>query len=44
MPLLAQLHETSGQEIKQGYGGLIFMGVFFLVLIFIGIWWLKRQS
>jgi hypothetical protein len=29
-------------ELKSGYGGLIFMGVFFLVLIVAGIWWLKR--
>jgi hypothetical protein len=29
-------------EVKSGYGGLIFMGVFFLVLIIFGIWWLNR--
>lgn len=28
--------------VKDGYGGLIFMGVFFLALIGLGIWWLSR--
>ena len=31
-------------DVKSGYGGLIFTGCFFLVLIFIGIWWLKRNA
>jgi hypothetical protein len=45
MYLLAeQFVETSPQEIKQGYGGLIFMGLFFLGLIILGIWWLKRGA
>ncbi len=34
---------TDVHEIKQGYGSLIFTGAFFLVLIIIGIWWLKRS-
>jgi len=36
--------ETSSEELKQGWGGLIFMGLFFLALIFVGIWWLKRSA
>ena len=42
--LLAQVQEASKQDIKGGYGGLIFVGLFFLALIFVGIWWLKRQA
>jgi len=42
--LLAQMKEATGEEIKGGYGGLIFIGLFFLALIFLGIWWLKRQA
>jgi uncharacterized membrane protein AbrB (regulator of aidB expression) len=42
--LLAQAFtEVSGEELKQGWGGLIFMGLFFLGLIFAGIWWLRRS-
>ncbi|HEY1629317.1 MAG TPA: hypothetical protein VGF52_05630 [Tepidisphaeraceae bacterium] len=44
MYLLAEFVETSPQEIKQGYGGLIFMGLFFLGLLILGIWWLKRGA
>jgi hypothetical protein len=45
MNLLAQaVQETSRQEIKDSYGSLIFVGAFFLALIFVGIWWLKRQA
>jgi hypothetical protein len=29
-------------EVKSGYGGLIFMGVFILVAMAVGIWWLQR--
>ncbi len=43
--LLAQTFtEATGEDIKGGWGGLIFMGVFFLALIFVGIWWLKRSA
>ncbi|HLL90781.1 MAG TPA: hypothetical protein VK324_15880 [Tepidisphaeraceae bacterium] len=28
--------------VKDGYGGLVFMGVFFLALIVFGGWWLSR--
>lgn len=45
LALLAQsFKETSGEELKQGWGGLIFMGLFFLALIIVGIWWLKRSA
>ena len=42
--LLAQMTEATGEDLKQGWGGLIFMGLFFLALIFVGIWWLKRSA
>ena len=42
--LLAQMTEATGEDLKQGWGGLIFMGVFFLALIFLGIWWLRRSA
>jgi hypothetical protein len=42
--LLAQVTEASGEELKQGWGGLIVMGLFFLALIIAGIWWLKRSA
>ncbi len=32
----------SFQEVKSGWGGLVFTGVFFLLLIGVGIWWLSR--
>jgi hypothetical protein len=36
--------ETTSAELKQGWGGLVFMGLFFLALIIVGIWWLKRSA
>lgn len=30
------------QEVKDGYGNVIFMGVFILGAIVAGIWWLQR--
>jgi hypothetical protein len=42
--LAQQFAETSPEEFKQGYGGLIFMALFFLGLIILGIWWLKRGA
>jgi len=33
---------TDTQEVKQGYGSLIFTGCFFLALIVVFIWWLRR--
>ena len=32
------------EEVKKGYGGLIFTGCFFIALIIVAIWWLKRNS
>ena len=42
--LLAQMTEATGEDLKQGWGGLIFMGLFILALIIAGIWWLKRSA
>jgi hypothetical protein len=36
--------QTSLSEVNKGYGSLIFVGLFFLALIILGIWWLKRQA
>jgi len=41
--LVAQATQATSEEIKSGWGGLIFMGCFFLALIFIAIWWIKRS-
>jgi hypothetical protein len=43
MWLLAQETVTK-QDIKEGYGGLIFLGLFVIAFIMLGIWWLKRQA
>jgi hypothetical protein len=42
--LLILAQEVSTQDVKEGYGSLIFMGCFFLAAIAVAIWWLKRQS
>ena len=44
IPLAQTLTEATGEELKQGWSGLIFMGLFFLALIIAGIWWLKRSA
>jgi hypothetical protein len=45
MWFLAQQSDLSVRdEVTSGYGGLIFMGVFFLVLLGLAIWWLKRST
>ena len=41
--VLSEAPTTMG-DFKGGYGGLIFTGLFFLALIILGIWWLKRQA
>jgi flagellar biogenesis protein FliO len=33
---------TRATELRQDYGSLIFVGCFFLVLIAVAIWWLRR--
>ena len=43
MTLLAQMTQTSLSEVNKGYGSLIFVGCFFLALLLVFIWWLKRQ-
>ena len=42
IPLIAEGVNT--QEVKSGWGGLIFMGCFFLALLILAIWWLKRSA
>jgi len=42
--LLDSTTQTSLSEVNKGYGSLIFVGLFFLALIIVGIWWLKRQA
>ncbi len=42
--LAEQLETVTKEDFSQGYGGLIFMGLFFLALIVVGIWWLKRSA
>ena len=44
MRALAQMTQTTVSEVNKGYGSLIFVGLFFLALICVGIWWLKRQA
>ena len=41
--LAASTTQTSLSEVNKGYGSLIFIGLFFLALLLVGIWWLKRQ-
>jgi hypothetical protein len=36
--------EVTKEDFQQGWGGLIFMGLFFVALCVIGIWWLKRSA
>jgi len=33
---------VSGAELKSGWGSLIFTGCFFIALIIVAIWWLRR--
>ena len=44
LALLAQVTQVTAEDVKEGYSGLIFTGLFFLALIIAGIWWLKRQT
>ena len=36
--------EVTGEELKKGWGSLIFTGCFFIALIIVGIWWLRRGA
>jgi len=36
------LGDTGVEDIKSNTGNLIFMACFFLALIAVGIWWLRR--
>ena len=42
MSLLAQMTQTSLKEVNKGYGSLIVTGGFFIALIVVAIWWLRR--
>jgi hypothetical protein len=42
MWLLAE--EITRDELKQSWGGLIFMGSFVVAAIVVFIWWLRRQA
>jgi hypothetical protein len=46
MTLLAALADATNQvtteDIKKGYGSLIVTGCFFIALIIVAIWWLRR--
>jgi hypothetical protein len=44
LSFVAQAGDTSLNDIKHGYGGLIFTGCFFLALIVVAIWWIKRSA
>ena len=41
LPTFLAATETA-EDINHDYGSLIFIGVFFLALIGVAIWWLKR--
>ena len=34
--------QVTGEELKSGWGSLIFTGCFFIALIIVAIWWLRR--
>ena len=36
------LAEVTPSDVKEGYGSLVFMGVFFVMAICVFIWWLRR--
>ena len=43
--LLAQTFtEASSEELRSGWGSLIFVACFFLALIIAGIWWMRRSA
>ena len=42
--ILAQATQIDTSGLKDSYGNLIFMGLFFLALIVAAVWWLKRQT
>jgi hypothetical protein len=35
--------QSSLSEVNKGYGSLIFIGLFFLAILLVAVWWLKRQ-
>ena len=39
---LAQYAGGGAETMRDNYGSLVFMGLFFLALILAGIWWLRR--
>ena len=40
--LATLLVAETAEDINHGYGNLVFIGVFFLALIAVAIWWLRR--
>ena len=42
--MLRFLADVGVQDVKQGYGSLIFTGCLFLAVIIALIWWLKRSA
>ena len=38
----ADTTQVTAEELKKGWGSLIVTGCFFLALIIIAIWWLRR--
>ncbi len=42
MLLAVHLIAETAKDLQSNNGNLIFMGVFFLALIGVGIWWLRR--
>jgi len=40
----AFLSQTNVNDLQSHYGNLIFLGVFVLVALVVGIWWMKRNS
>ena len=44
LSIVAQAGDTSLNEIKRGYGSLIFTGCFFLAVIVVTVWWIKRST
>jgi len=44
LSFVAQAGDTGLNEIKRGYGSLIFTGCFFLAVIVVTVWWIKRST
>jgi hypothetical protein len=40
--MTAWIAQSATEELKRGYGSLLFTGLFFIALIILFIWWLRR--